>query len=67
MLTYASWDSSRRFALLGGCVLSLVTLVLFVVVFPAYNYGRTSVAELLWYTVGAFSLGVVTVSCSVGI
>ena len=52
-------DRKSRLALVGGVCLSLVTVVLFTVVFPAYNYSRTPIWGLLWYATGTFFLAAV--------
>jgi len=59
MVPAPAWDETNRFILLGGLGLSLVTLLLYVVVFPAYGYSRTPVWGLAWYAVGTFLLAAV--------
>lgn len=56
MGTLPPWNRSSRLALLAGTCSSLVTVVLFAVVFPAYDYDRTPVWGLLWYAAGTFFL-----------
>lgn len=61
MFSTPPWNKQSRFALFVGIFVSLITLVLFAVVFPMYNYSRPPVWGLLWYTVGTFLLATVPV------